>query len=193
MPSGENIVQNVSRTEKKCLSKQNIWTSKVAVQEMFEHLQTLWHTLWLTNDLAIDNPFWLWNWSNFTTKRFSLEKGPDAGNVYQSWRSWKTKIFLILCIITPRGLRPDMFGCNPDIQTLQLRKITSNSFHRGSFWRNSLFRKGGIVPEIKWEARGCKLMEIGVAGMRARTWSENLAEAEHGSRDWEALTPVLEN
>ena len=125
----------------------NIWTSKVALQEMFEHLQTLWHTLWLTNDLAIDNPFWLWNWSNFTTKRFSLEKGPDAGNVYQSWQSWKTKIFLILCIITPRGLRPDMFGCNPDIQTLQLRKITSNSFHRGSFGRNSLFRKIGIVPE----------------------------------------------
>ena len=172
MSAGENIVQDISSHAKTCLNKHNILT-----QSLFSNIcRYIMVNRWLGTNL-----FWHQNGSNLIEVLFA-RGGPDTAIVYQSWRSLKTKVFIILSQLgalsqTCFGATQKSWHPDPPIEKDHQWFISQGS---RPVWRISLFGKVRSVLEIRWEAsrRGCKLMVIRAAGMRAGTRSENLAQAE---------------
>ena len=135
---------------------------------------------WCTHCWFGNNLCWHPNGSNLTEALFA-GMVPDTPNVCQIDRAWRLK-----CLSSPR---PQSLTCFCGIEK-SWRPVTEKDHQLFMISQGNSARFGGILylgksgsSEKSNEKYGCKLMVIrAAAGMRARTRSENLAEAEHANR-----------
>ena len=146
MSTGENIVQDISSHAKTCLNKHTVLTQSL-FSNICRYIMINW---WLGTNL-----FWHQNGSNLIEVLFA-RGGPDTANVYQSWRSLKTKVFIILSQLgalsqTCFGATQKSWHPDPPIEKDHQWFISQGS---RSVWRISLFGKVRSVLEIRWEVGG---------------------------------------
>ena len=158
MSSGENIFQNLSTCAKNCLNRNNVLMQTLL--PLFSNIRFMVN-LWL----SVQTTKWTKSELNtFCTMCVNVER---AESIHHPLKS--------------RCLKSDLFWCNTEMLTSRpcnwerSQVIHFTGKQRG--YRGILYwGKLGVCPR-NW-MRSAKLMVIREVGMRARTRSVNLAEAE---------------